>query len=236
MTIVKKYWLVCAICIPALAYSEPAWAQSEPRDAPDVADVADVADAEARQRYAAEYVWFEDSYFGSWRPIWDVRGTLAYKGRHKERLDGGSFYRAVGREDLAGRYKRRSGARVALVVGGLGVAVGGTAYALFGPEDCRLGAGFAACLDRNSSRFNTGIVISLVGGGLATAGFLINPHPISAHEARALADAHNAGLREDLGLPAHYELEPVSYREEERIRVAPFVTPEGGGILVSGRL
>ena len=221
------------------------------------------AASDARQQYEERYVWFEDALvvgaqtgrvYGTW--------TMPYQGKHKRAIGGAEFYDVLGRPDLSRTYRNRVTARWSVLIGGTVASLAGVALVLSNlpsssiPEDP-----FQDCLfdpDRtrleceamrpslqpepqdDSSRATTiGIGLGVVGVVAMTASVFIKPHPVSAHEARKLADEYNQGLKKDLGL------EPDDDGDTSRApgpadpgiswQIAPVVHGHGGGLSVQAR-
>jgi hypothetical protein len=155
--------------------------------------------------------------------------TVAY--RNGRKLSTGEFYEAVERPDLAATYHHRMKIGRTLVWTGLGVALAASAYGLYAvakPNRCEVGAAdFSACLDRDSANQKRAFIQSSVvgGGGLLAlvVGFYVvaKSAPATMNEAHDMADTHNAKLRRKYGLPT--------------ARVAPYATPDGGGVAMVGR-
>lgn len=106
-----------------------------------------------------------------------------------------SFFRLLVRPDLLGRLEARSSRRRGLLIAGgasLGLAVilsiAGGATSI----NTELGSGLSGTTQGLLA--GAGIAGAL-GLGLLVGGAVLNPDPVSAAEAQALAEAHNAGLR-----------------------------------------
>jgi hypothetical protein len=155
-------------------------------------------------------------------------GTVAYRNGRKLSTD--EFYEAVERPDLAATYRRRTKIGKTVAWGGVLVSLAASTYGLFAAsksDNCDIGSpDFSACSDRRSdARLNNliwtssvtvgGLVVSLVGVYI-----LAKRQPSSMNENHDMADAHNAKLRKKHRLPT---------------AVAPYATPDGGGLAMVGR-
>ena len=149
--------------------------------------------------------------FGDWLvPVEGVKG----------RPLGAAFYERVGRPDLAAAYRvrlHRQNRRVAFatVVALGGVAIG-DGILLVNPhwnDDQKLGA------------FAGGTALALAGSGLLLRAAHDPVHPVSPEEIASLAEAYNAQLREELGLPP-----PTA-----SLRVTPFAAVNGAGVAITAR-
>ena len=154
-----------------------------------------------------------------------------------EPLEGPAFYEKLGRPDLVEAYRNREQLKNGLkILGGVTTAGGlvlGMA-ALFSGNDC-VSTPSDWCLAprvSKSSRLTLGLVgLGLVAGGtgMLVAGFVINPNPVDAVEARQLADEYNAKLKDRLGVAS--EFAPArQYRPPVRISVAPMLSTSTNGI------
>lgn len=187
------------------------------------------ASEEARERYAKEFIWFQDmvgvNQHGSVVSSW----SSAYQGKYKKHLDAAEFYRAVGRADLAEEYEANSDKVVAGAalgtVGALGMAGGGLWWvvAATGPDtEGGVPSGVPAAL-------------TLVSGVAMIGGFSSIPekvHPIPPSEARELADKHNKKLKEELGLSKDYSPMPRASRNSIKYNFGLGAAPGGAaGVL-----
>lgn len=133
---------------------------------------------------------------------------LFLRGELDQPLDPPAFYRLVGRDDLAWAYRRRHGLMVGgYILTGTALAIAGVLFAGNETPFCELeltpdGHGACVKVHHPSSR---GAAVALLGVGVASMSvgsyFSARPQPISADDARALADAYNQRLRRRLGLP-----------------------------------
>lgn len=135
--------------------------------------------------YQQRFVWFYDSVtvvyggFGGFG-AWFGRTWIPYQGRYRQPLEGGDFYRAVERPDLASRYARRQATRIGLVVAGVGAEVYG--FTQFRSHSSA--AGYA-----------------VLGGLVAIfVSWIIDADPVNEPEARQIADVYNKALKSRLGL------------------------------------
>lgn len=113
-------------------------------------------------------------------------------------LQSDDYYLAVEREDLAIAYRLREGLRVGGVfVGGVGALIGGVL--LYSAESCD-----APCASsRGELARARWLGVSAIAGGvlLALGSLMLDPHPVSATEIRALAEQYNErhGLESTVG-------------------------------------
>ncbi len=109
-----------------------------------------------------------------------------YQGRARRSLEGSAFYDVVGRPDLASAYRTRSAIRWTSLATSTALVVAG-AVSIFVMEATRDNRDFI-------------LPISLFVGGAAAATVypFLDPHPVSAREARELAEEHNERLRAEL--------------------------------------
>jgi hypothetical protein len=193
-----RLWMITMLGVVVIVPDRPARAEDL---------VVAPAPRDAVETYQQRFVWFYDyvtisGIFGrSWRP---------YQGKYRAPLDGEDFYLAIGRPDLASRYRARYGLRVGLLVGG-GVVV--------------LGAwGILA------SKHEGAAVAAAVGGfGTMFVGSLLATDPIGESEARQLADEYNKGLKGTLNLGLGGAT-PAPRRPIGRGLVLPTIAVSGGGL------
>ncbi len=161
-------------------------------------------------------------------------------------LDGAEFYRYVGRDDLARKYRSRRIARTAVGVGAAATAVTGLGL-MFGygigksvsitNETCDgdlLSDAAMQCEDDKSARRRQALAVGLgAGSGLLVGGLVLSvvaarlsPHPVAGTEALGLARTFNDNLRKELGLPK---------REPGKVTATPSASSESVGLIVSGR-
>jgi hypothetical protein len=163
---------------------------------------------------------------------------IVYQGQGLRRLEGADFYATVGRPDLADQYRRRQRNKgVAMGVGGAALGVGviwGIADLLFSaaatvasPVPCLLSGGGSShessggedwCHPHQPSGLPW--VTGGLGLGLLVFSAAVPSDPLPQAERRQLMDRHNADLRARAGLGS--------------LRVAPVVTGDGGGMVLSG--
>jgi hypothetical protein len=123
---------------------------------------------------------------------WDGRLWAAYRGEGHQRIDSESFLRLVGRPDLARSNHRRTIARTTLLFSGWALLAAGTVVTT--------SAWTALCCgNETSSRpllgANVGIALAAQGLVGVLEGSSIEPQPIDAAEAAALAARYNAAVR-----------------------------------------
>lgn len=158
-------------------------------------------------------------------------GTI---GVTRQPLTGGALYRALGRDDLAEAYERRSFARDLLRWGGAGFAIAGIAYiplddTFFPPDRClstTTPASRQACLDQQVAdhRLRLRVAVGLAVFSLAMAvyaQYYLNPHPIDSRQAARLAREHNRRVR-------------LGGVDDTAWHLAPTVGEDGGGISITG--
>jgi hypothetical protein len=162
----------------------------------------------------------------------------AYQGRTPRRLEGADFYATVGRPDLADQYRRRQQNKgVAYGVGGAALGVGviwGIADLLFSATASVVSVGPCLLSGGGSSRESSGEedwchphqpsglpwVTAGLGLGVLVFGAAVPSDPLPESQRRQLMDRHNADLRARAGLGA--------------LRIAPVLTGDGGGMVLSG--
>jgi hypothetical protein len=215
--------------------------QGAPAEAVDA--VSTITEGSARDaraalvQYRRELIWFETIGVvhpgtGAILETW----SAPYKGVHGDPLDGPEFYRLVGRDDLAARYKRRKGVRLGLIIGGIAVGVAGLGVMLWGTENvetdkCKERDEDDECLayEENWTPIYVGLGMALAGCAAGITGPFIRPHPVDAHEAFRLANAYNQRLKERLGLTDE-DLEEVEGGRVSNFSLSPLVGPNGGGL------
>lgn len=155
---------------------------------------------------------------GGWRPevayerrrLWfgnaDVpRWSACYQGPYRRKVGDEAFYEIVGRSDLLEQYERNHRAKVVLLLAGPGIGaplfligLGIVADTRASYDDWLLGDPS----EPDPETAQDGAVLMVIGGSvwatLQLVGALANPHPISASEARDLAEDYNRQLREEL--------------------------------------
>jgi hypothetical protein len=172
----------------------------------------------------------------------------AYQGRGRRPLEGADFYSTVGRSDLAEQYRSREHNKsVARGIGGVTVGVGviwgiadllyTAAEATFSAVPCLLSGGSNSqrpesnqwCDRHEASPLPWGMAV--VGLGLLVVPSGIPSDPVPEAERRQLIDRYNADLRARAGLDAP----PSPAGDRLMLRLAPVITTEGGGVMLSGR-
>jgi hypothetical protein len=164
----------------------------------------------------------------------------ANQGELKVRLDGPTFYRLIERPDLASAYETRRTWKYATGIVSL-AALGAGIYSIITWGNGQVNLDYTGCGDfdfdcrraaearaeERAAPYATAAAVFIVGG-LVTGGIAsylhLNPHPISEAKAKSLAAQHNDKLRKRLGLPTATD-----------VTVAPFATPDGGGLTIAGR-
>jgi hypothetical protein len=169
-----------------------------------------------------------------------VAGSI-YQGRNRRPLEGADFYTTVGRLDLAEQYRSREKSKgAAQAIGGVTIGVGvlwGIVDLLLVPTSaavslvpCALSGGSGReCEQHEASPLPWGVAV--MGLGLLAIPSGIPSDPVSEAERRQLVDRYNADLRARAGLDA-----PTSPPGDRlMLRIAPVITAEGGGMMLSGR-
>ncbi|WNG21591.1 hypothetical protein [Cystobacter fuscus] len=204
------------------------------------------------EQYEKQYIGFDDFLEVNTRTNAVVsQHTVPYEGKFKKPLEGDAFYQKVGRADLVEAYHGKMTLKTVLGIVGAGAMVGGITVGVLGAnanqdkEDCFAGNSYedtSACFDRGFDRakrrmaaFGTGLGISMAGIGVLVAAVFINPHPVTPHEARELADGYNKKLQSDLGLSEDGKpVTPARPPTSIQARVSPVIRSDGGGLLLSG--
>jgi hypothetical protein len=198
--------------------------------------------AAAKAEFNDNFVWVDGFTVvnGYGMPI--ASGAIAYQGIERRPLNGASFYTAVGRDDLASRYRSRRNTKIGFIVGGTAVAIGAILYAASGldceypdfPSTPAEDAAYERCEDDGMSRLQWGLGISLVGSLASTIALFVPSHPVPVSTRRQLAIEHNEGLRTRLGLDSEYT--PRLLRSPIRdVNVTPYAAAGGGGLVLQGR-
>ncbi|MFP2928553.1 hypothetical protein ACLESO_25835 [Pyxidicoccus sp. 3LG] len=226
---------------------------AEAPSAPLQAPVRPVPPADAWEQYEQRAIGFDDYVavrvggvpWATWSGNPHVRRwAVPYEGKYKKPLEGDAFYQKMGRADLVEAYAGRMRMKTVLGVIGGAAAVGGGIVIWKGltadREDCDINSpGFSACVRDNIDQGNNGLVTSLIGTGILSAGVglivgavQLTPHPISTSEARELADTYNKQLRAELGLTNEPSPDPRKRPGVFQARLAPVVGPRGGGLVL----
>lgn len=185
---------------------------------------------EANEEYDRNYVHFEENVVASvsGSTVLLGRSLSPVRGKYNRPLEGDAFYRHLGRDDLAAQYQANATKRKVMIGTGIGLFVGGAA--MMGSS-----AFFLVGDNRNPTAAWTLLGVggaTLVGGSWVwTAGAKRSLHPISASEARELADEYNRELEERLKLS---ERADPSKERRASIGVAPSVSRQGAGIVLGG--
>lgn len=210
--------------------------------------------AEAQEQYELRHIGFDDfvavptsSLATYTTPV--ARWSVPYEGKYRKPLEGEAFYQKVGRADLVEAYQGRMRTKAVIgLAGGATLLAGG--IVLFSgisrnTEDCdAFSPGFGACMDRNQRSFDSGrsraqlgAVIAAAGTGLLFYAFMRDAHPVTASEARELADVYNKQLRTELGLSDEPAPAPTPLQRKRpnviQASLTPAVGPGGGGLLLN---
>lgn len=153
-----------------------------------------------------------------------------YRGRFAQVVGAEDFYRIVGRQDLADKYRGRKKTRRNMFIGSVALVAGVVVSELLRRDCSGEGSSIQEALDDLNScrtRFRVASVVMGLGGvGLGVGGLVLEPHPVSKAEVRELADSYNRGLRSRLGLAEGVARRPA----EPRLRLELFVDRGGGGL------
>jgi hypothetical protein len=220
------------LCLVSATFGRVARADApEPPPAP--VQPAAESPAEVRLRALGEELYKRDAI--------EVVGDEAYQGvgRGRRPLEGADFYATVGRPDLAARYRDVEGNKnLARGIGGVTIGVGvlwGLGELLYSAADtvasaipCTFSGGSGSqdntwCNPHQASGVPWGVAV--LGLVLVAAPSAVSSHPVSESERRQLIERYNAELRARAGLGA----------PRPTVRLAPVLTPGGGGMLLSGR-
>lgn len=150
--------------------------------------------------------------------------TMPFKGKYKEPLAGADFYDYVGRKDLAETYRTRSVIRWSLYGAGLLGTLGGSWLVI------------QSITDSGDLSPTLGYVAMGVGGASLLAAMFVNPHAVTAPEARQLADNFNSDLRHELGIEESASTSsPAAEPTGVSFAGAPWVSPTGAGLALGMR-
>ncbi len=170
-----------------------------------VANAGDpVATLNAREAYRRSFVWLEDPRAARE----EARRPVAFRGTQREPLEGGDFYEAIGRHDLARSYRQARAMQIG--VGALGLVAAAAGVYLMFEDDPDL-----PIRDAGPSLAVCGVALALAP--LDTDG----AHPVSVTAARGLADDYNTNLMAQLGLSQRRVTEAGDAEDE-----APGATPD----------
>ena len=216
---------------------ESAWDRMLVRVAPNPADAAPLPSATTQADLRWAQAIYDENFIGFYASPGDLTGAGAklwkqpWQGAQRKLLRGASFYEAIGRHDLASRYRQNLGWKVATTVIG-SLVVGYGAYSAYKES--------SAPADQSILKLEgVGGMLLVTGGAvLAILPWFWSCQPIDAVEARRLAAEHNQRLKVRLGLAANdgssedAKPEPVGARVT--LTVAPFASPQGGGLGLAG--
>jgi hypothetical protein len=128
----------------------------------------------------------------------------AFQGADHHPIDDEAFFRIVGREDLLRRYQHKSIVKNSLSYGGGALLVGGLLFAgaaalsnANGDQTLYLGGGSSH--SSGPSPF-WGLAVATTGLVAAIVGHVLDPRPIDADAAEALARDYDRDLRVGLGI------------------------------------
>lgn len=145
----------------------------------------------------------------------DSEGRLAYDGtwdafagRDHHPIDEEAFFRIVGRDDLLRRYHREATVKKSLTVGGGALIFGGLLFAAvatelrYGGAQPAIACESTGCPSADSRAPSPVWGLAMAGAGLVSVivGHLLDPRPIDAGEADALARDYDQLLKRRLGI------------------------------------
>ncbi|HMG54278.1 MAG TPA: hypothetical protein VK601_12365 [Kofleriaceae bacterium] len=203
-----------------------------------VADLADQVGRRVNQfKFRLMALRFDPTYNEEATPTHRPdRRWLVFRGGVDERLDAPEFYRMLGRDDLIAEYDHRR----YLMYGGYAVGLLGFATALafnLGTIDfnsCNGLTGSAAdkcATDQDHSLAPTIAALGVgVGGALFGTWYQRHPQPIDERDARAMADAYNRQLRNQLGIPTLAGAPRLS-----DLKLVPYLGGRDAGIALGAR-
>jgi hypothetical protein len=131
----------------------------------------------------------------------------AFRGPDHHPIDEATFYRVVGREDLLARYQHQARIKKGVTVAGGALLLSGSIFAFIAEMAARTGGDYTCpaqgCAGVQSSQGVSPVWgVAIAGAGLVSlvVGHFLDPTPIDADEADALARDHDRSLRTHLGL------------------------------------
>ena len=131
----------------------------------------------------------------------------AFQGRDHHPIDEEAFFRIVGRDDLLRRYHREALVKKSLTIGGGSLVFGGLVFAAITTALRYGGAQPAIACEGSSCTSNHpgpspvwGLAIAGAGAVSLIVGHLLDPTPIDAEQADALARDYDRSLQSQLGL------------------------------------
>lgn len=148
--------------------------------------------AAALATYEQSYVDFDvHMTFQNGEPQTSSRRWLPFQGKEHRLLDHPSFYRLMGRDDLASAYGRNQAVQIGFLVGGIGAGVAGLAILYSGAH--------GSTYDRTTGY--TGLGVMAGGAVLFMIAWNYSVDPVSEAEARELADDYNRNVLRRAGVP-----------------------------------
>jgi hypothetical protein len=162
-----------------------------------------------RAQFEEQVLGFEDTViFNAYNGNIINRYSDPVEGTYRRPLKWGEFYRRVGRSDLASKWSSRRATKIALIVGGVALVLGG--FGAIAAGVVVNDASFKQCLDAHPGAYcpNTSDVGGYAAGGaLLGAGFIstlvgiiLPKQPAEPWETRQLADHYNHELANQLGI------------------------------------
>jgi hypothetical protein len=132
----------------------------------------------------------------------------AFAGRDHHPIDEEAFFRIVGRDDLLRRYRREATVKKSLTFGGGALVFGGLLFAAvtaelrYGGAQPAIGCEGTGCLSADSRAPSPVWGLAIAGTGLVSTiiGRLLDPTPIDAAQADALARCYDRSVQSQLGI------------------------------------
>jgi hypothetical protein len=134
----------------------------------------------------------------------------AFRGPDHHPISQEAFYRIVGRQDLLFRYQNRAAIKTAVTVSGGALILGGLIFAEIAHFQARSGGYYASaypcpspgCSSSDHSSVSPGWGLAIAAAGLVglIVGHYLDPTPVNAGEADALARDYDQLLKSRLGI------------------------------------
>ena len=134
----------------------------------------------------------------------------AFRGPDHHPIDEEAFFRIVGREDLLFRYQHKAAIKTAVTVAGGALILSGLVFAEIAHLQERNGGYYAdaypcpspGCSPSDHSGVSPGWGLAIAGAGVVglIVGHYLNPTPINAGEADAIARDYDQLLKSRLGI------------------------------------
>jgi hypothetical protein len=206
--------------------------------------------AKQNKQFAIDQYEKRKVFFEEWLGIYvrgdavnsPLRWAVPYQGKDMILLKGADFYKAVERNDLATKYRRRKAAKIALLILGPTLIVTGAVLWAVGANAETGECHSRSSIDNHCTSYEHNKVMIGVGNGLTAAGFFIflpslfiQPHPVTAGEAHRLVQDYDRKLRQELGLSEEDINTPKKVSAVGPIEVEPFLIRDGAGLALSAR-